>query len=319
MLHALAIETVRRNNRYLLLLSSVLLASALIIAVLSSRYYYNLLLGPFTVTAEQLSDGTYQHPLRDWYRVQSDQVVDTQYEYSEGDGRRRRVQFSYAAASFGDTQLLIQVRGDIVGTPRRMYEGFFAPVSPTLQRGVIDAYLGTSGSAQANFLPILLDVRPLGGWGYTGFVLNALTLIVGLVSSGVTLYRYNHPESHPMMKALPNEGTLAEIDAELREPHQTVANLHLTRNWLISQSPTSLQAMRYADIVWMYKKMTNQSSYSVFIHDRDGNVISQRAKELKANEIINLIHQRTPEAMTTYDRDTESAWKRGLLKEHGQA
>jgi hypothetical protein len=319
MLHALAIETVRRNNRYLLLLSGALLAAALIIGVLSSRYYYNLLLGPFEVSAEALADGTYQHPLRYWYRVRSDQIVDTQYEYSEGSGQRRRVQFSYAAAQFEETQLLIQIRGDIVGAPRSVYEGFLATVSPTLQRGVIDAYRVTSGDAEANFLPVLLDVRSLGGWGYGGFILNMVSLLIGLVGVGITSYRNTHPQSHPMMKRLPSEPTLAEIDAELQEPHQTVANLHLTRNWLISQSPTSLQVMRYSDIVWMYKKMTNQSSYSVFIHDRNGNVISQRAKELRSNEIINLIHQRAPQAITAYDRDTESAWKRGLLKERGQA
>lgn len=315
MLYSAALGTVRRNNRYLQIISGVILGVALVIGLLSFRYYYNLLLGPFQLERDELFGLTsgFDDPLRDWIRVEGDQAIDTEYEFRAGEGRTERVTASYIALLVNDRQLLAQLPGDLINAPRNRYDGFLVPIPGIVQRGVVDEFIQRSDNPTQPFLPIMLDVRPLGGWGYAGFALNLAVLLTGAFGVALTQYRTLYPERHPMLRHLARSGelqtTLDIIEAEMNEPHIEINTLHLTRNWLVSQSPTSLEATRYEDIVWVYKKMTHQDGYSVLIHDRHGKVIGIRAKELKANEILNLIRQRAPWALTEYHRDTESAWR----------
>jgi hypothetical protein len=318
-LYEQVVQIIRRNNRYVRLLCLALVAVALLIGLFSSRYYYNLLFGPFRLEYADLIEITtpYTHPTRYWFSITGDEAVDTEYEFRTGEGRTERVTASYVSLILRDRQLLVQLPGELRSTPNRAYSGFLMPISNVVRLGVIDEYLAAETNPQGVFFPVMLDVQPLGGWGYAGFGLNLLALLIGLGGIALTTLRDQRVSSSPILRGIARFGdsqtVLAEVEAELRRDALTVGNVALTEHWLVSQSPASFELTRYEDIVWVYKKMTHQSSsghtYSVLIHDRYGKVMAVRAKELRANEIAALIHQRAPWAFNDYTRDLESDWR----------
>jgi hypothetical protein len=310
MLYAFVDHAVRRSNRILLFASLALLIAGVTAAALSGRYTYNLLAGPFPLTDEDLlSIENASSNLR--YRVTVDGAgsFDTEYEYTE----RERVIYSYAAVPVADRLLLVQIPGRQGNTGRSRYTGLLVDIHPRIQAGIIRAIEQRQPELTGVFLPYVLNITPLGGWGYVGLALNGLVVVVGMMGTGIALVRTAHPERHPMLKGLHPYGSpeevLEEIEREINDNPLIIGNLYLTHHWLVSKTPSSLEATRYEDILWVYRKMTHQSSYSVLIHDRYGKVMAQRTRELKANELVNLIHKRAPWAVAEYSRDTESAWR----------
>ena len=123
------------------------------------------------------------------------------------------------------------------------------------------------------------------------------------------------------MRALGRFGAPAEVagqlDAELLAEHRLVGGLHLTPNWLVQASKSSLTALRIEDVVWAYKKVTQHrvngvpagKTFAAQIWDRYSICLTVTGSESAVNQALEAACQRAPWLMAGFSPDLEKAWK----------
>jgi hypothetical protein len=235
-------DVVRRSNRNLLLISLLALVILVGAEVATFRYFYNFFTGPQPIDEETLLTVEDPESLQQYYVT-----VDDVDAYDTG--------YQYITESYGNE------------TIEHSYTGALMPITGEIQREVIDDIYTDEPDLEGVFLPYMLDATDFRSPGYLGLAAAAVVLVLSLAGLFTALRRMSNPATHPAVKSLSRFGdanvVAQQIDVEMASEHPQVGNLHFTRNWLVHKQNASVEAMRYQDVVWAYKKVTQHRTYGV--------------------------------------------------------
>jgi len=225
---------------------------------------------------------------------------------------------SYMALLLDRHVLLVK---DYNNTRAATFTGYIEPLPADARTRIIAEIEQDSPKLRGAFLPYMLNTAGFRDGGY-------LALAMGIALFGVCVFgivrairRIRNPLKHPIMRALGRFGSPADIagqiDAELLVDHPKIDQLHLTPNWLVQASSSSLTATRIDDIVWAYKQVTQRrvngvpagKSYTAQIWDRHGVCITVAGSETFVNQAIESAARRAPWMLAGYNTDLEKAWK----------
>jgi hypothetical protein len=312
---------IRRSNRNLLILSVACAVLLVGLAVLNARYLYNFFAGPFSIDRQTLlttSDpGALQHY---WVTVTGDDVADTGFQRvsRNTDTGSERITASYMALLFDKHVLLVKAQDDQSVTT---FTGSLEALPADVRTQIIAAAEREAPALRGAFLPYMLNTDSFRGGGSVGLGLGIP--LFGLCIFGIAraLRRAHNPSAHPIMRALgrfgPPDDVAAQLDAELLAQHPQIDRLHLTPNWLVQASGSSLTATRIEDVVWAYKKVTQHrvngvpagKTYAAQIWDRHGVCITVAGREAMVNQALETACQRAPWLLAGFSPDLEKAWK----------
>jgi hypothetical protein len=312
---------IRRSNRNQLILCAIIIALLIGLAAFNARYLYNFFAGPLRIDRQTLLDtsdpGTLQ---RYWVTVEGDDVADTGFTQVRRSTRTgsETTTASYMALLLDQRVLLVK---DYTNASATTFTGYIEPLSAEARTDIIADLERDAPQLEGAFLPYMLNTSNFRSGGY-------LALGLGIPLFGVCVFgmiraitRSRNPLKHPIMRALGRFGSPAEIasqlDAELLTDHPKVDQLHLTPNWLVQASSSSLTATRIEDIVWAYKQVTQRrvngvpagKSYAAQIWDRHGVCIAVAGSEAFVNQAIESAARRAPWMLAGYNTDLEKAWK----------
>lgn len=318
-------DIVRRSNRNMLIISLLVLAVLIGAELVSFRYFYNFFTGPHPIDAETLLEIEDPSTRQEYYVTIDDvDAYDTGFEYVTERGSTETVDKSYVLLDLTERWLLVEISGEL-DDPNNLptsYTGGLVPISREIQREVIDAIYNDEPNLEGVFLPYMVDATDFKAPGYIGLAIAAVVLAGSLFGILTATRRMSNPDLHPAVKSLSRFGDASsvaqQIEVEMHSEHPQVGSLHFTRNWLVHKQHASLEAMRYQDLVWAYKKVTQRRTYgiptgktfNIHIFDRHGKSITPVAKELEVDEALRALSQRAPWAFIGYDADLEKSWKK---------
>jgi hypothetical protein len=201
------------------------------------------------------------------------------------------------------------------------FTGYLEPLPPDVRTNVIADIEREAPSLRGAFLPFMLNTDDFRSDGYGALGLGSLLFGAFLFGIARALWRSSNPARHPIMRALGRFGTPADVagqlDAELLAEHRQIGDLHLTPNWLVRASRSSLTALRIEDVVWAYKKVTQHrvngvpagKTYAAQIWDRHGVCMTVTGSESAVNQALETACQRAPWLVAGFSPDLEKAWK----------
>lgn len=315
-------DIIRRSNRNRMivwLLGLVLAAGGLYLA---RHHYNNIFNGPFDMTKDEVLAIEDANNLQKYYiTLRGDGAQDTGYQYVKGEGANERVERSYVGLELDDRYLLVERMGEAV--EERTVTGVLSPISSEINREVIQALYDDVPSLEGTFLPFMLSMEDFKPQGYAGLAAGILVALVSLWGLFQTFRRSADHSRHGIMKGLGRFGdaeqTAQQIEYDMGQPHDTVnKTLHLTRNWLVHLHGVQFEATRWNDVMWLYKKITQQrvngipagKTYSALINDRYGRCITLTGKEKAVDEMLAAVANRSPWAINGFSADLEKAWKK---------
>lgn len=311
--------TVRKSSRLLfyLCLAGIVVLFALL--AINWRYFYNVVRGPFLITSAELEQLTDPAELTEYYvTFKADDIAESGYQrittFEDG---TQEIEASFPVLLVGQKILLVETDQTELDLS---FTGALKPVSEEVKTNVLDRLTADVPQLADFFLPYMLVENNFRLNGIIGFSIG-LVLFIGLVIGGLfAIRRMGDPSLHPSFKDLerfgPLETTTAQIDAEIEAPHTILGNAHLTENWLVVVSSGSVNAARFADIVWFYKQVTqNRTSgipthktYSVIVNDNTGQAVIFTAPEPKVDEFLAALTERCPWAEIGHTEEREAEW-----------
>ncbi|MEZ4670173.1 MAG: DUF6709 family protein [Anaerolineae bacterium] len=311
-----------RSNRNRMLLSGVVLALVIGVVILSLNYYNNMFNGPFAISNDDLAAIENGNSLEKYYvTVAADDVTDTGYTYVKGEGSNEKVERSYVALSVGDRYLLVEQPG--IAIENTTMTGVLAPMPGDVQREVVNDIYKDYPRLDGAFLPVMMRTRDPKTETYIGLAILALAGLAGLWGISGAMRRMANPASHGIMKALSRFGDAdqiaQQIEYDMGQPHDEVSKgIHFTRSWLVRATGSNLEAARWNDVAWIYKKVTQHrtngiptgKTYAALVYDRHGKLITFTGKEKVMDELLGLIAKRSPWAIWGYTADIEKKWKK---------
>jgi hypothetical protein len=311
---------IRRSNRNQLIFCTVIALLLIGLAAFNARYLYNFFAGPLKIDRQTLLDTTNPAALqRYWVTIEGDDVADTGFtQVRRSDSGSESTTASYKALLLDQRVLLVK---DYASTSDTTFTGYIEPLPDDARTRIIGDIEQDAPKLRGAFLPYMLNTSGFRDGGYVALVLGILLFGLCVFGSVRAIRRSRNPLKHPIMRALgrfgPPTDIAGQIDAELLLDHPKVDRLHLTPNWLVQASSSSLTATRIDDIVWAYKQVTQRrvngvpagKSYMAQIWDRHGVCISIAGSETFVNQAIESAARRAPWMLAGYNADLEKAWK----------
>jgi Family of unknown function (DUF6709) len=305
-----------RRLRQLMAWIAILLLG-LLVMVFNPQYIRNFISGPFTVDAAELErildPGEAQHYFA---QVTGSEAVDTGVrEVTTRNGREEGRTIFYALR-VGGRWLVVKSSGDrpltVEGELQRMTDQlseniFSGPKSQEFQKQCYPFYMDTVASFR------------LPGYIFIGAVL----LFFGLFAYYVprTLRYYRDPSSDPVYARIASWGYALslsqEIENEYRAPNsRRLGSWVLTDRYMIRSSFFTFNVLRFADLLWAYKKVTKRSvnfiptgkTYESILMCYGGSAII-REKDKKVDETLHYAAQRAPWAVFGYSKEIEGHFR----------
>lgn len=311
-------KTVQRSNLYRVFAGLVaIIIAAVIIYLFSFPYFYAKFTGPYPITVDEIItlDGTGTLYFRE---ISGQRAFDTgfyEYTYDEDTGRTISTDAWFGAILLeGDRWLLVRSPSEI-DESQDIWVGGLTRVSGEVAPQVLDELAREAPNLK--FLPIMLDVvdNELGWYGGGATVL--LLLFAGIFSTFTGIMRYSNPTSHPTFKRLGRMGHIDDvahsIEKEMTLDGNSVSKLELTNSFLVHRTGANFEAMRYQDMVWLYKMVKSGrygKTYIANFCDIYGHQISITAKENDVDEMLKAVLPRAPWALAGYTDDVNKAWNR---------
>jgi hypothetical protein len=252
--------------------------------------------------------------------VSGDEAIDTGFQRvrrntNTGD---ERVTAAYMALLIDKRVLLVRAQDD---TPVTEFTGSLEALPDDVRTEIIGDAEREAPALRGAFLPYMLNTDGFRGYGY-GWLAIGVPLFGLFIFGLVRAIRFSSdPSKHPIMRALGRFGPPAQVagqlDAELLAEHRQVGQLHLTPNWLVQASKSTLAATRIEDVVWAYKKVTQRrvngvpagKSYAAEIWDRHGVCVTIAGSETVVSQVLEVACQRAPWLLAGFSPDLEKAWK----------
>jgi hypothetical protein len=304
--------------------SIALFIAAVSISLLGARTFLNVMRGPAELDESQLAalpDPTFA--LRNYATVHGTKTVSTEIEEIEKTTRNgavesKRTTGEYMAMIVGSRILIVKT---MPGAKAEKYTGTIVLLPDDLKKELF-ANIADS-KLQAATLPLMLDASEDYADGLMpGGVMVGILLLISLWTYIKSKTRSEHPETHPLCKALSQYGPLytivPEIDEEARTAASTLGGVTFTVNWMIVCSLTKTVAMRRQEIVWVYKKRTKHSvnfipvgtTNSLALRDSRGKLLQIYGSEQYIDNCLSSLVKETPWIIVGYDRKLEKLYKK---------
>ncbi len=311
---------ISRSNRTLLIWSLVGVAALVIAAAVGSTYLYNFFAGPFTVSPDTVLKANSLGDLRQQFITITgdDDLFDTGYQYvSTSSSGKETVESYYQELILGDKLLLVKtdrmLEGDTV-------TGGLVDMPGDVRTEVVNKIEKRQPRLKGTFLPFMLNTENYRIPGFIGLGIAAIVLILTVIGLSRWLTRRGDPLKHPIMKKLGRFGdpqnVAQQIEMELVGEPVKVGGLRFTKTWMLQEMSSTLNATRFNDVVWAYKRITQHrtngiptgKTYSALIYDRYGAIITINGKENVVDNTINEILRRAPGTVPGYSAEIQKMW-----------
>lgn len=311
-----AVQISNRNLLIFVLAAFAVLAA--LVALSSGPYWLQRLSGPQALDLAGLTALTEAELPRYSVAVTGEEMLDTGYEeYTTEDGRRTSTDAYYGALVLGERLLIVR-------HPQVIQENFTelqgALMMPSgIPAEIIAEIIKEVPEVEASLLPFVLDAVDSSRDWVLGLFFQIAILLVALFGLFVWLRRRN-PSNHPVMKALGRYGDPAQVLEQIQSDEmlgtEQIGNLSLSRRWLSFSSGGTFHAARLADVVWVYKMVTQHrtngiptgKTYALHVWDRSGHQVALPGKEPMVDSMIEAIFQRTPWAIGGYTDEIQKLW-----------
>lgn len=298
---------------------------AALILSLAFNAYRNALNGPFSMDRDTLISLDSLSGLDNYYvTVEGDDSLDTGFYRTsrwmgliETGGREY-----FGALLLGEQLLLVETgEGQLANT---QHTGELIAIPSDVSRNVLDKIYAEVPELRGRFLPFMLREN--------NFKLNTfLGAGIGFLLLGACIFRSLRAlrfavdgSNHPIMKRFQvygdADGAITELETDMRLDTTAIGPFHFSAHWLLYRHwGVGLNAMRLADVVWMYQHITQVRTYgiptgktfSVVIWDKHGNRIQpSRLKKEQAHDVLVAIAQQTPWVVGGFSPELEQRWRK---------
>jgi hypothetical protein len=319
-------KQIKRSNTNVLMSNLLLLSVPVAIGVLGANYWHNFFAGPAPLSASQISKFKGSDiPDRHYITVKGDEGFDTEVTEvttttRHGAVTNKEVSAKYVILKVADRALLVKAKPGNASDVQ--FTGELQPLPSDVQSHIIEPLVKAHPEAKEVFLPYVLDQEAdYKGGGYFG-------LGIGIPAAAIAAWnllrvgkRWGKPESHPIAKGLASAGeasmVAATIEQELPTSHK-VGKTTITRNWLLQPTSYGLKTLQLGDLVWFYQKVTSHSTngiptgktYSTVMYDRSGRNFEIKGKEQQVGEIMTILYDKAPWAVTGYSDELQKMWQK---------
>lgn len=273
-------KRIKRANSKLIIFGIIGLIIVLVAMLSSINYYIQFFSGPYLLTSDDLNQFMASNDINKRYvTVIIDQLFDSgMYTSStEDDGtatieERRYIvtvddlQFVYSSDSYnGEKTLTGQLYWLASG-----YDEQFARIARN----------SALNSGSHTFLPFVLVDENFTYRGVVGLVIAGLVLLLAILLLVKGIQGVLHPESNHGLRALqklgPIDFTISRINSEMEFPHQSLGKTHFLTTWLVMDTSSGFTAVRYEDIVWVYKQSVANKNFGIKFANVEALIINDR-------------------------------------------
>jgi hypothetical protein len=295
--------------------------AALLVVVANHRYAKNFITGPFSTSSEQLDAVSDVEQAESYYvRVIGSKTIDTGIQQittttRNGVKESERVSAGYFAVLVGDRFLVVKSPSSPSGT----IEGELKSM-PDQLRSELSVSLGADRARQY-IRPLLLDTE---GFRYPGYWAIAAGLVLLFC-----LFRYMRPawilrqdiSRSPIIQRVKEWGdpiSLAiQIEGEYRQGVQYRSQgRRITENYVIHDSFFTFNVLRFQDLVWAYKQVTQHSwnfiptgkSYNAVMVFYGGSA-TVSGSSTRVDELLQRTALKAPWAIFGFSKELERLFK----------
>jgi hypothetical protein len=294
---------------------------ALLTVGVNSRYVNNFMRGPFPTTPEQLdaiSDAGRAD--RFYIRVNGSRTIDTgiqQITTTTRDGVKEsgRVTAGYFAVLVGNRFLIVKNPSP----PNGIVEGELKTL-PSELRTELSASLGAD-QVQKYIRPLLLDTEGFRYPGYWGIAAGLALLFC--------LFRYMRPalalrrdvSQSPVIQRVRSWGDLVSLAVEIEREYSNAVEyksrgMCVTKGYVIENRPFSFNVLRFEDLIWAYKRVTQHrvnfiptgKSYNAVMVFYGGSAAIAGGQK-KVDGLLEAAAQKAPWATVGFSKELERAFK----------
>jgi hypothetical protein len=322
-------EMLRTRYRRRVVAWGLVLAAALVFTFTQHRYIHNFVSGPYAITQADLEaiDDVTATP-RYFVHVTGTRAIDTGIQQvttrrRAGVETSRSVSASYYALAVGDRLLIVKGAPDMPLTAT----GELSRMPPSLDRQLFDT--PRMEGIRGRFYPFYLDNTAFRVPGYVG--IGALLVLAALlVVYGLPAWRYQQDvSSHPLVKRVASWGDPIGIAVEARRaadaPRHSGGGWLVTDTYLVRRTWFTFDLLRFADLLWAYKRVTKHSvnfiptgkSYAAVVACYGGTA-EVKGREAKVDATLAFAAERAPWAVFGYT-DERNALFRKQTQQFGAA
>jgi hypothetical protein len=319
-------KQIKRSNTNVLMSNLLLLSVPVTIGVLGVNYWTNFFGGPANLSAAKLAQLKGDDvPARNYITLKGDETFDTEVTEVTTTERHgvvtdKKVSAKLVILNVGDKAVVVKAKPD--NAKDVQFTGELKPIPSDVQEKILAPIFKENPEAKEVFVPYLLDQEAnYKEGGYVGLFLGIPAAAIASWNLLRVLKRWGKPESHPIVKSLAKAGDASAIasaiEQELPAAHK-VGKTTITRNWLLQPTTYGLKTVALGDLVWFYQKVTSHStngiptgkSYTTMIYDRDGRTFEIKAKEKQVEEIMTILYDKAPWAVSGYSDELQKLWQK---------
>lgn len=332
---------IRRSTRNLLLWNVLILVGIIVFFALSSRYWYNFALGPFPLSADEVTKLKDDEGLQFFVSIRGEKCVDVGerevtvtkkhgVEQSRKDSAKYLImlidnQLMYVKTDMDASNTDVERRGILRSFKDEMNKPDVGP-GPGI-RPPVPPVVGNPNPApapQLKFLPVILDTTTTRTKGVIALIVFGIIGLINVVNILKAFSRFGNPQKHPTAKALMKYGDPEEVAQKIDEEYnsedrQVIGPVTITRSWLIHPTTFGVQAMFLGDSAWAYKTITQHytngvptgKTFGANLCDIHGTqyTVALKSEELTDQFVIGVL-QRVPWVLVGYDAELDRLWKK---------
>jgi hypothetical protein len=312
-------------------LAALILATCAVVLffVYQKRLIHNAFRGPFILSAADLAGIHRAEDAKTYFvKVTGSNSFDTELvkwsvETKNGAEVKRSIAAEYYALIVGGKSLIVE-------TPKLRQArdltvvGTLSSFPPDLRTMLVQK-LGRQ-VLRKDYYPFYLKAGSIRGQAYA--VVAVLLLIEGalLIAARPSLGILSEPGSGRVMKKLGSWGdpyqVSAAIERETREPPtRRIGFWKVTRSYLVLSRPFAFDIFRFEDILWAYRQETKHtihfiiptgSTFRARLVCSNGTAVVRgfRGRRRGVDELLALVAERTPWALSGFSRETLFRFKK---------
>lgn len=324
-------KSIRGSARNQTIIGALLLIAALGLTVFLFKSLLSVVLGPAKVTPAELT--AYAKPgdaPRSWVRVDGVGLYDSGYRVfrSEDNGPE------FVAATFslldldGTRMILVERDGDITKNINQevTVTGALTAFSEDERTNVYQDLIDSSPLDEETLLPFKMTTENVRAQNWWWIPIILVLAVLGIINLLRGIARGGDYTQHPIYKSLARysvnvDSTIAQIEGELLQPHTEFnQTFHLTRSWLVNNPGSTFEAMKFADLAWVYRHVQTTRSYGIPVSKTHSLIIFDRYKtrmqpmfgnnEDLALNALQSVFEQAPWAIYGFDNDTQKRWNK---------
>lgn len=314
-------KRIRRANAKLIIFGIVGLVIVLVAMLASLNYYRQFFSGPYPLTSDDLSKFIASNEISKRYvTVTIDQIFDSgSYTTSQEDDGSEKVEERRYIVTVGDLQFVYA--SDSYNGEKMLTGQLYWLASGYDEQFARIARNSASNAGSYTFVPLVLVDENFTYRGVVGLVVAGLIILLAALLLINGIRGILHPESNHGLLAIqklgPVDFTISRIDSEMEFPHQTLGKAHFLATWLVLDTSSGFSAVRYEDIVWVYKQSVANKNFgikftnveAVIINDRFERSIYLPCKTGQMDAAMSMLLPHIPYSYKGFTNELANAWR----------